>query len=340
MFYGFPTILRRRIPALKQRLPLDVVILSAHPRKVQALANMAGCRELFDSKMKIPVINKQEPLPVEAGVSKLSKVEFARNPYPALLKEPRNFWDEIFIANEAYMLDEITHPRIRSKLAYDAASHSLFLKYVEGTTLNELVQAGVTLKEPGRTHKILQSVAETVADMHAEILCDRPIIHNDLKSMNVLVPAAFPAEGMLIDFSHSYFAGYLPPFITDKKQNLVGTAKYMAPEKWDGDYANGFKGDVFAFGVMAYYACTGRHPFEGDAAQLEKQIRGVTPSSPIQLGVEVLRNTSVIIMSCLEKKPDQRPSMERIAQCYADAADLFRHLDRDPYSSKQARGRG
>ena len=273
--------------------------------------------------MKIPSINKQEPLQVEAGVSKLSKVEFARNPWPALLKEPRNFWDEIFIANEAYMLDEITHPRIRPKLAYDAASHRLFLEYVEGKTLNELVQAKVALKEPGRTHKILQCVAETVADMHAGILCDRPIIHNDLKSMNVLVPVALPAEGILIDFTHSYFAGNLPPFIADKKQDPIGTAKYMAPEKWDGDYTNGFKSDVFAFGVMAYYACTGKLPFDADATRIEKQIRETTPPSPIKSGFNVLRNISVIIMSCLEKKPEQRPAMEYVARCYADIAGLF-----------------
>jgi serine/threonine-protein kinase len=228
-----------------------------------------------------------------------------------------------FIANEAYMLDEITHPRIRPKLAYEAASHRLFLEYVEGKTLNERVQAKVALKEPGRTHKILQCVAETVADMHAGILCDRPIVHNDLKSMNVLVPAAFPEAGVLIDFSHSYFAGCLPPFIADKQQNPIGTAKYMSPEKWDGDYANGFKGDVFAFGVMAYYACTGKLPFDGDAARLEKQIRETTPPSPIKSGFKVLRNISVIIMSCLEKKPEQRPSMKYVARCYADTAGLF-----------------
>ena len=273
--------------------------------------------------MKIPAINKQEPLPVEAGVSKLSKVEFARNPYPALLKEPRNFWDEIFIANEAYMLDEVTHPRVRPKLAYDAATHRLFLEFIEAVTLNELVQSGVTAQGPGRTHKILQSVAETVADMHAGILCDRPIIHNDLKSMNVLVPPASPTEGILIDFSHSYFAGNLPPFITDKKQDPVGTARYMAPEKWDGDFTNGFKSDVFAFGVMAYYAYTGKHPFDAEPARIEKQIRETTPPSPIQAGFDVLRNTSVIIMACLEKKPEQRPSMEHVARCYADAASLL-----------------
>ena len=274
--------------------------------------------------MKIPVINKQEPLPVEAGVSKLSKVEFARNPFPGLLKEPRNFWDEIFIANEAYMLDEITHPRIRQKLAYDAASHRLFLQYVEATTLHDMIQSGITVKESARTHRLLQIVAETVADLHAGILCDRPVVHNDIKSLNILVPTALPEEAVLIDFSHSYFAGNLPPFITDKQQNRVGTAKYMAPEKWDGDYTNGFKGDVFAFGVMAYYAYTGRLPFEGETPQIEQQIREVTPPSPIQLGFGVLRNSSVIVMACLEKKPDQRPSMEQVARWYADAASLFR----------------
>jgi mitogen-activated protein kinase kinase 3 len=273
--------------------------------------------------MKIPAINKRETLSVAAGVSKLSKVEFTRNPYPALLKEPRNFWDEIFIANEAHILDKITHPRIRQKLAYDAESHHLFLEYVEATTLNDLVQAGGTRKEPGRTHKILQSVAETVADMHAGILCDRPIVHNDLKSMNVLVPDSRPEEAILIDFSHSYFAGSLPPFITDKKQNPLGTAKYMSPEKWVDDYTNGFKSDVFAFGVMAYYAYTGKHPFDGDAALIEQQIRELTPPTPIQSGFNVPRNISVTLMACLEKKPELRPSMEQVARSYAEAASLF-----------------
>ncbi len=274
--------------------------------------------------MKIPTFHKRESLQVDAGVSKLAKVEFARLPQPALLKEPKQFWDEIFIANEAYILDEVTHPRIRQKLAYDAAAHRLFLEYIEGTTLHDLIKAGVTLKNPSRTHKILQSVAETVADMHAGILCDRPIIHNDLKSMNVLVPTAFPEESILIDFSHAYFTGSLPPFIADQKQNPVGTAKYVAPEKWDGDLAYGFQGDVFAFGVMAYYAYTGSHPFDGDVAQIEKQIREVTPPSPIQMGVQVLRNTMVTMMACLEKNPKRRPSMEQVAQCYADSACLLK----------------
>ncbi len=258
-----------------------------------------------------------------AGVSKVARVQFARHPDPALLKEPAQFWDGIYIANEAYVLGEVTHPRIRRKLAYDAATRRLFLEYIDGATLHELVRTGVTRANPGRTHRLLQSVAETVADKHAGIFCGRPIVHNDLKSMNVLVPAAAPGETRLIDFSHSYFAGNLPPFITDKKHEPAGTAKYTAPEKWDGDFTNGFMADVFAFGVMAYYACTGKHPFDGNPAQIARAIREVTPPSPLKLGHNLLRNTVVIIMACLEKKPDRRPSMEQVARIYADSASLF-----------------
>lgn len=274
--------------------------------------------------MKIPAILKREQLSAAAGVSKLTKVTFDRNPHPALLKEPAQFWDEIFIANEAYMLDKVTHPRIRQKLAYDAETHRLFLEFVEADTLQDLIQAGVTVQDAGRTHQLLQSVAETMADLHAGILCGRPIVHNDLKSMNVLIPAAAPRETVLIDFSHSYFAGHLPPFISDKKHNPAGTAKYMAPEKWEGNFTHGFKGDVFAFGVLAYYAYTGRHPFEGDIAQLEHQIREATPPSPTDSGAHILRHVQATIMLCLEKQPNRRPSMEHVARCYAESAGLFR----------------
>ena len=274
--------------------------------------------------MKLPAIIKQEPLLVDAGVSKLAKVEFARIPRPALLKEPAHFWDEIFIANEARLLEGITHPRIRHMLAYEAGSHRLFLEYVEAATLHELVKTGVTLQDPRRTHHLLLCVAETLADLHAGILCGRPMVHNDLKSMNVLVPAESLQEALLIDFSHAYFRDSLPPLAEDKRQDRVGTARYMAPEKWEGDYAHGCESDVFAFGVLAYYAHTGRYPFEGDVARIEQQIREATPPSPLELRSGVLRTTVATIMSCLEKNPSRRPSMETVAKCYADSASLFR----------------
>jgi len=274
--------------------------------------------------MKIRDITKREPLAVQSRVSKLARVEFERYPYPALLKEPAQFWDEVFIANEAYVLGEVTHPRIRRKLAYDAATHRLFLEYIEGETLDDLVRQGITLKDRGRTHRLLQSLAETVTDMHAGIFCGRPLVHNDLKSRNVLVPVAAPGETQLIDFSHSYFEGNLPPFITDKTQDPTGTAQYSAPEKWEGDFTKGFKGDVFAFGVTAYFAYTGRYPFDGAIPQIGRAIQESPAPSPLKPGHNLLRNTAAIIMDCLSKNPDRRPSMEQVARVYADSASLLK----------------
>ncbi len=288
---------------------------TAPPERGLATPNAGG-------GMNLPAILKQEPLRVEAGISRLYRVEFERNPDPVLLKEPKHFWDESFIANEAAILGGVTHPRIRRRLAYDAATHRLFLEYVEAATLHELVKAGTTLKDPARTHQILQSVAETMADLHAGILCDRPLVHNDLKSMNVLAPENASRPAVLIDFSHAYFKGELPPLGNEHQPDRMGTAKYMAPEKWEGDYTHGFKSDVFAFGVMAYYCYTGRHPFEGDLTQIEQQIRQDEAPRPDQQGVNIQRTLTAILMLCLEKKPERRPTMEYVARCYAGSAGL------------------
>jgi hypothetical protein len=82
---------------------------------------------------------------------------------------------------------------------------------------------------------------------------------------------------------------------------------------------------------MAYHACTGKNPFEGEEARMEHQIRKATPPSPIKRGVNVPRHTSVISLSCLETNPEQRPSMEYIARCFADAAGLFRQVNQPPF---------
>ena len=175
-----------------------------------------------------------------------------------------------------------------------------------------------------RTHRLLQSIAETLADMHAGVLCERPLVHNDLKSGNVLVPAAAPDETRLIDLSHAYFEGALPAFITDKKEEPKGTALYSAPEKWAGDFTQGFKGDVFAFGVTAYYAYTGKHPFDGTLAQIERAMREETAASPLKPGHNLLRTTAAVIMACLEKDPEKRPTMERVAQVYTRSGELVK----------------
>jgi serine/threonine-protein kinase len=116
----------------------------------------------------------------------------------------------------------------------------------------------------------------------------------------------------------------LPSFITNQKEEPKGTALYSAPEKWDGDFTQGFKGDVFAFGVTAYYACTGKYPFEGTLAQIDQAVHEGKPAAPLKAGHTLLRTTADLIMSCLEKNPQRRPTMERVARAFAESAELVK----------------
>ena len=189
--------------------------------------------------LNIRAITKREPLVVEAGVSKLSRVEFARHPYPVLLKEPAQFWDQVFLANEAYVLGEVTHPRIRRKLAYATARPINFSwNTSRARRCMNWVQAGVTRADPRRTHRLLQSVVDAVADMHAGIFCGRPIVHNDLKSKNVLVSVEAPDEARLIDFSHPCICdGILPSFIAwTRKTNPTGVGEIFRAGKMGGRF--------------------------------------------------------------------------------------------------------
>ena len=94
--------------------------------------------------------------------------------------------------------------------------------------------------------------------------------------------------------------------------------------KWAGDFTKGFKGDVFAFGVTAYYVSTGKHPYDGTTEQIEQAIRESPTPSPLKSEAQLLRSTAAIIMDCLEKNPDRRPSMEQVARVYTESASLFK----------------
>jgi len=70
--------------------------------------------------------------------------------------------------------------------------------------------------------------------------------------------------------------------------------------------------------------CTGKHPFDGSLAQIERAIREEKAPSPLKPGHNLLRNTVAIIMACLEKNPARRPTMEKVARVYADSASLIK----------------
>jgi serine/threonine-protein kinase len=84
----------------------------------------------------------------------------------------------------------------------------------------------------------------------------------------------------------------------------MGTVQYLAPEQATGKPATPST-DIYSLGIVAYEALAGKRPFTGESqmAIAMAQINQAPPSLPANIDQRVAN----LVMSCLAKKPNQRP---------------------------------
>ncbi|AXK35163.1 serine/threonine protein kinase [Streptomyces armeniacus] len=178
--------------------------------------------------------------------------------------------------------------------------------YVPGPSLARAVDEHGPL--PLRTVLLLiAGVAEALQSVHAT-----GIVHRDLKPSNVLMAADGPR---VIDFGIARAVDATALTGTDVR---LGTPAFMSPEQVSGEAA-GPPLDVFALGLTAFFAATGKHPFgEGDPQAL---LYRITSMEPVMTACpEELRS---LLHHCMAKDPAKRPGLaEIIEDCrrIADAA--------------------
>ncbi|MGD2135161.1 MAG: hypothetical protein PVF27_03330, partial [Gemmatimonadales bacterium] len=100
---------------------------------------------------------------------------------------------------------------------------------------------------------------------------------------------------------------------------VIGTARYMSPEQAVGDVVDG-RSDLYSLGATAFFALTGRAPFEAAnvPALLAKQVAEPAPAVT-KYRAEVPAKLSEVIGRCLEKAPAERfPSGEELAQAIGE----------------------
>ncbi|HEX6385827.1 MAG TPA: AAA family ATPase [Anaerolineae bacterium] len=158
---------------------------------------------------------------------------------PGSITNPR-----VALAQEFQSLATLRHPHIISVRDYgfDIQGHPYFTM--------DLVEIAQTIVEACQEQPVINRVELLVHVLHAlAYVHRRGFIHRDLKPSNVLVAGGI---ARVLDFGLSVTA--------DQAAGTVGTLAYMAPEVLYGG-AIGPASDLYALGVIAYEALTGRHPF-------------------------------------------------------------------------------
>jgi WD40 repeat protein/serine/threonine protein kinase len=158
--------------------------------------------------------------------------------------------------------------------------------------------------------RIARQVAEALAYAH-----EQGVLHRDIKPSNILIDDAGTA--WVADFG---LAKLTDGDDLSASHDVVGTLRYMAPERFDG--WSDPRSDVYGLGVTLYELLTLRPAFGAlDQPRLIQQVVHGSPPRPRHINRQVPRDLETICVKAMAREP-----IERYATAAALAEDLGRFL--------------
>jgi serine/threonine-protein kinase len=211
---------------------------------------------------------------------------------------PRFAQDHEFVERfrrEAEAAAGLQHPNVVSvydRGQIDAGTYYIAMQYLEGRTLKEIIDAGLS---PEQAVGLIRQVLEAARFSHRH-----GIVHRDFKPQNVIVDR--DGKATVTDF------GIARAGVSEITQvgSVMGTPHYLSPEQAQGMDVTAVS-DLYSVGVMLYEALTRRVPFEADSAVAiaMKQVSQI-PQRPSSINPRVSPALDAVVMRALEKDPGQR----------------------------------
>ncbi|HYN82802.1 MAG TPA: serine/threonine-protein kinase [Gemmatimonadaceae bacterium] len=203
---------------------------------------------------------------------------------------------------EIQVAAQLQHPHIVTLLSAGEDGNLVYytMPFIEGESLKSAVEqkGPLGVKEVIR---VLYDVTDALSYAHA-----RGVVHRDIKPANILRSGA---HSLVTDFgvAKALNAAMSSSPMTSTGM-AIGTPAYMAPEQLAGDPTADHRIDIYAVGLLAYELLAGKSPFWAATPMAQMAaLLTLNPKPLNEIRSDVPKKLSSVIMSCLEKDPNDRP---------------------------------
>jgi serine/threonine protein kinase len=236
--------------------------------------------------------------------------------------KPRRF------QREAALLTELEHPGIVRYVAHgtEGQQHYLVMEWVEGQTLWQILQRGLTLRE---SVAVTRQIADALSAVHA-----RGMVHRDIKPSNIMFVGGLLEQVKLLDFGIARVVGQQSLTRTGA---VVGTPGYMAPEQVRGQWDVDARADVFALGCVLYACLCGHPPFAGQHKLAA--LASILFLEPIPVALRCPEAPAALVElvgRMLDKNPAARPASAALVAGELDALGALPETPRRPHAAQGA----
>lgn len=202
---------------------------------------------------------------------------------------------------EARIIASFNHPNIVSAIDVGIQDGFIYLamEFIDGPDLKQIFKEhGVFSEDECIEIGIRMGEALNYLDQFK-------VVHRDIKPGNILIDKNNHIK--LIDLGLALNLQTVEGQTQSTKG--VGTPNYISPEQAKGRLDIDIRSDVYALGATLYFLSTGRNVFKGKDAReiLLKHVRDI-PQNPCELNSELSPEYAQVILSSLEKLPENRPS--------------------------------
>ncbi len=203
------------------------------------------------------------------------------------------------------------------------------MELLHGTDLSTLIKDFGPIPAARMIHLVRQA-CRSLAEAHAAGL-----IHRDVKPANIFV-CRYAREYdfvKVLDFGLVKASGAPSDLDITRPGSFIGTPAFVAPEMLLEKDVDG-RTDLYSLGCVMYWLLTGRPPFTASTAtaMMAKHLTEQPTSLRAVLGDAVSVRLDEIVLSCLAKKPENRPpTAEEVEKSLAACATEA------PWSQAQAK---